>query len=100
MSIDLRELIKHESDYIGKDVMVEGWIRTLRDSKAFGFIELTDGTSFKTVQVVMDNDLENFSEVIKYPISTAIRVFGTVVASPGAKQSFEIKAKNLHITLY
>ena len=97
MSIDLRELIKHESDYIGKDVMVEGWIRTLRDSKAFGFIELTDGTSFKTVQVVMDNDLENFSEVIKYPISTAIRVFGTVVASPGAKQSFEIKAKKIEL---
>lgn len=97
MVIDLRELIKEEESYIGKEVVVEGWIRTLRDSKAFGFIEITDGTSFKTVQVVIDESLENFAEVLKYPISTAIRVHGTVVASPGAKQSFEIKASKIEL---
>lgn len=97
MIIDLRELIKEEESYIGKEVVVEGWIRTLRDSKAFGFIEITDGTSFKTVQVVIDESLENFAEVLKYPISTAIRVHGTVVASPGAKQSFEIKASKIEL---
>ncbi|HZK57676.1 MAG TPA: asparagine--tRNA ligase, partial [Clostridia bacterium] len=74
-----------------------GWIRTLRASKAFGFIEVNDGSFFKNLQIVFEKDLKNFAEVLKLSISTAIRVEGKLVLTPDAKQPFEIEAGNVEI---
>ena len=79
-------------------VTVSGWVRTLRDSKAFAFIELNDGTFFKNVQIVCEADsLENFAEVVKTTLSSAIEVEGVLALTPGMKQPFEIKARRVAI---
>ena len=92
---EISELIKDYKNYIGKEVKINGWIRTIRDSKTFGFIELNDGSSFKGVQIVIDDTLENFKDIIKYTIYSSIEVYGEVVESQGAKQAFEIKASKI-----
>lgn len=91
-AIDFRDLFKSPEEYYNKEVVVEGWIRTIRDSKNFGFIELNDGTYMKNVQVVFENTLENFEEVRKFSTGSAITVQGNLEHTPGAKQLFEIKA--------
>ena len=88
----IKTLYRNEKDYVDKKVKISGWIRTLRASNAFGFIEVNDGTFFKNTQVVFDNKLENFKEISKLPISSSISVTGTLVATPDAKQPFEIHA--------
>ncbi len=95
MGLDLRELFKNKEEYIGKEVLIEGWIRTSRSSKNFGFIEINDGTFFTNLQVVFGDELDNFEEVSKYPISTAIKVRGELVESPNAKQPIEVQAKEI-----
>lgn len=92
---DVRDLFKSPEKYSDKEVMVEGWIRTIRDSKNFGFIELNDGTFMKNVQVVFENNLSNFDEVKKYPTGSAITVKGNLLLTPEAKQLFEIKATEI-----
>src|SRR5690554_1681077 len=92
MSVDIKELYRNTEKYIDKEITVEGWIRTLRSSKNFGFIEINDGSFFSNVQVVFGSELDNFSEIGKLPISTALRVKGILVSTPEAKQKFEIKA--------
>lgn len=73
-------------------VSVNGWVRTLRVSKNFGFIELNDGSYFKNLQIVIEADvLENFAEVAKQNVGAALRVTGTLVMTPDAKQPFEVK---------
>ena len=94
-SINLRELFKESDKYIGKDVTVTGWIRTNRDSKTFGFIVLSDGTIFSTLQVVYDEKLSNFSEVSKLNVGCALTIDGTLVATPEAKQPFELHTKSI-----
>ncbi|MGL5378787.1 asparagine--tRNA ligase [Clostridium sp.] len=93
----VKALYRNENEYLSKEVKISGWIRTLRASNAFGFIEVNDGTFFKNVQVVFDNNLGNFKEVSKLPISSSITVVGTLVATPDAKQPFEIQAKEIII---
>ena len=93
--INLRELFKESDKYIGKKISVTGWIRTNRDSKTFGFIVLSDGTIFSNLQVVYDDKLSNFSEVAKLNVGCALRVDGTVVATPEAKQKFELHAESI-----
>ncbi|MEG0371386.1 MAG: asparagine--tRNA ligase [Clostridium sp.] len=88
----LRSLYRETESYIGKEVKISGWVRTIRDSKSFGFIELNDGSFFKNIQIVIDDSLENFKEITKIPISASIEVIGNVVETPGTKQAFEIKA--------
>ena len=91
-TIDIKQLFR-DKDFLGKEVGVVGWIRTLRDQKTFGFIELNDGSFFKNLQVVFeDGNIDNFKEVAKLPIATAIKVTGQLVETPGAKQPFENKA--------
>lgn len=91
--IQLRELHRNTALYADKTVTVRGWVRTNRSSNKFGFIELNDGTFFKSVQVVYEADkLNNFDEVSKAPIASAWTVKGTLVLTPEAKQPFEIKA--------
>ena len=88
----VRELHKNTEAYIGKEVTVGGWVRSNRDSKSFGFIVLSDGTFFTPVQVVYNDTLENFQEIAKAGIGSSLVVTGTVVATPEAKQKFEIQA--------
>lgn len=96
-TITIRELFKKVKEFENKDIEIEGWIRTVRDSKTFGFIELNDGSFFKNVQIVFDTTLNNFSEVCKLTISSSIKVTGKCVLTPEAKQPFEIKASNIEI---
>jgi len=94
-AVDFRDLFKSPEHFYGKDVLVEGWIRTIRDSKNFGFIELNDGTFMKNVQIVFENTLGNFEEVRKFSTGSAITVKGNLEHTPGAKQLFEIKATEI-----
>lgn len=94
--IQLRELHRNTASYADKEIVVRGWVRTNRSSKKFGFIELNDGTFFKSVQVVYEADkIDNFDQAAKAPIASAWMVRGTVVLTPEAKQPFEIKAAEL-----
>ena len=93
----VKDLYRNTELYIGKEIKVGGWVRTLRNSKSFGFIELNDGTFFKNVQVVFDDKLNNFDEIGKATISSSIIVDGTVVKTENAKQPFEIHANKVQI---
>lgn len=93
----IKELYQNTDQYVGKEVTLSGWIKTLRDSKNFGFIEINDGSCFKNVQIVFDNALSNFEEIRKLTIISSIEVTGTVVKTENAKQPFEIKANNIKI---
>lgn len=91
----VKQLYRETEKFAEKEVAISGWIRTLRSSKAFGFIEVNDGSFFKNVQVVFEEALENFKEVEKLSISSSITVIGNVVLTPEAKQPFEIKATKI-----
>lgn len=93
----LRELFTGAENYLGKLVEVNGWVRTVRSSRNFGFIELNDGTHFKNLQVVFEEHLPNFREIAKISVGAALTVTGEVVESPGAKQTFELKAERIRI---
>ena len=93
----VKDLFKNLGAYTNNEVNLAGWVRTRRDSKTFGFIELNDGSFFKNVQIVYDNTLNNFDEVNKLSISSSIRVTGTLVETPDAKQPFEVKATKIEI---
>ncbi|MBZ4662586.1 MAG: asnS [Caloramator sp.] len=96
-TVEVKQLYRESEKYLNQDVRVSGWVRTVRSSKAFGFIELNDGTFFKNLQIVFDEKLENFKEVEKLPISSSITVEGKLVETPGAKQPFEVQATNIII---
>ena len=93
----VKNLFKDTKNYIGKDIVIEGWIRTIRDSKNFGFIELNDGSFFYNVQIVFSNNLSNFEEICKLSISSTIKVEGKFILTENAKQPFEIQAQNIEI---
>jgi asparaginyl-tRNA synthetase len=93
----IKKLYRESENFNGKDVKISGWVRTLRDSKTFGFIELNDGSFFKNVQIVFEENLENFKEITKLPICTSLSIEGTVVLTPDSKQPFEIKAKKITV---
>jgi len=88
----VKQLYRETEHFADKDVSISGWIRTLRSSKSFGFIEVNDGSFFKNVQVVFEDSLENFKEIEKLSISSSIIVEGKLVLTPDTKQPFEIKA--------
>lgn len=93
---EIAELYSRTADFSGSSVTVCGWVRTIRDSKALGFIELNDGSCFKGVQIVFEADkIDNFSEVTKLNVGSAIAVTGELVATPEAKQPFEIHAAEI-----
>lgn len=93
----IKDLYEKTSDFKNKAVSLEGWVKTVRDSKTFGFIELNDGSSFKNVQIVFNDKLSNFSDIVKLTISSAIKVTGTLVITENAKQPFEIQAETIEI---
>ena len=84
----VKELFKERDKYLNQEIQVGGWIRSIRDSKAFGFIVLNDGTSFDTLQIVYHDTMANFAEVSKLNVGASIIVKGTLVATPEAKQPF------------
>ena len=90
--ITVRELFKNTAKYAGKSIEVGGWVRSVRASKAFGFIVLSDGTFFSPLQVVYHDNLDNFAEISKINVGTALIVRGTLVETPEAKQPFELQA--------
>jgi len=93
-----KQIFKNISDFGGKEVTVGGWIRTLRDSKAFGFIELNDGSFFKNCQIVFERDsLSNYDEIAKQNVGASLVVTGTVILTPENKQPFEIKASEIRV---
>lgn len=93
----VKDLYKNIDEFNNKEINVSGWVRTLRDSKTFGFIEINDGSFFNNVQIVFDNTLNNFEEIRKLTISSSIEVSGLFIKTENAKQPFEIKANNIKI---
>lgn len=95
---EIKSLYRNLEEYDKKEVTVSGWVRTIRDSKNFGFIELNDGTFFSNMQVVFDADkIENYKEVASLNVGAALTVTGVVVATPELKQPFEIHATSIFI---
>ena len=83
---------------IGEKIRVDGWVRTVRDSKNFGFIELNDGSYFKSLQIILEREsLSNYQDAVKLITGSAVSVVGTLSESPGDKQAFELKAESLSI---
>ena len=96
--ISVKEIFDAPKDFANKEVQVSGWVRTNRSSNRFGFIELNDGSCFKSVQVVYEKDIiHNFDEIAKIPIASGLTVKGTLVLTPEAKQPFEIKAAQVSV---
>jgi len=93
----IKEIYKTPDAFADAAITVSGWARTVRASKAFGFIELNDGSCFKGIQIVFEQDLPNFKEVSKFGVSTALEVTGILVLTPKAKQPFEIKAATIRL---
>ena len=91
---DIRDLYREREKYAGQRVTVGGWIRSNRDSKTFGFMVLNDGTFFETLQVVYSDRLENFADLAKLNVGSAVVVTGTIVETPQAKQPFEMQAED------
>ncbi len=96
-SIDIRELFRNTKEYVDKEITVVGWIRSLRVSKNFAFMVINDGTFFEPLQVVLSDSLPNFDEVTKLNVGSAVIVKGKVVATPDAKQAFEMQAGEVFV---
>ena len=93
--MDVKDLYLKKDEFIEKEVEIDGWIRNHRKQKEFGFIDFSDGTCFKHVQIVYDNKLSNFDTITKYHVGSAIKVIGKVVKSPKEAQPFEIVATDV-----
>ena len=91
----VKEIYKKKEKYFDQTIQVSGWVRTVRSSKKFGFIELNDGSFFKNVQIVFEENLENYKEISKLAVSSAIIVEGKLEETSNAKQPFEIKATKI-----
>lgn len=93
----IREIYKTPSAYLNQDISVGGWVRSLRDSKAFGFIVLSDGSYFEPLQIVYHDTMENFSGISRLNVGAALIIRGKLVATPQAKQPFEIQAEEITV---
>lgn len=91
----VREIYKNREAFLDKEVTVGGWVRSVRDSKTFGFIVLHDGSYFETLQIVYNDKMNNFDEVSRLNVGAAVIVRGTLVSTPNAKQPFEIQAEEV-----
>lgn len=95
--IDVRALYKQTEKYLNTEINVGGWVRSNRDQKSFGFLTISDGTFFNTLQIVYGDKLANFAELAKINVGTAIVAKGKLVATPDAKQPFEMQADEIVI---
>ena len=96
-NILIRDLFRNSENYYSQEIKISGWIKTVRDSKTFGFIEINDGSFFKNLQIVFDNTLPNFEEICKFTISSSIEVTGIFTKTENAKQAFELKATSVNL---
>ena len=95
---EIRQIYADMQSFGGKTVTLGGWVRSVRDSKAFGFIDLNDGSSFKGIQVVFEREnLANYDEIAKLNVGSAVVVTGVVTLTPEMKQSFELKATSVEV---
>ncbi len=94
---DIKDLYRNSENYIDKEVTIGGWVRSIRDSKTFGFIVVNDGTFFEPLQVVYSDNLDNFETISKLNVGSAIIAKGKIVATPQAKQKFEMQAEEIVI---
>ncbi len=94
---DIRDLYRNKEDFIGREVTVGGWVRSNRDSKALGFLIVNDGTFFEPLQIVYGEGLPNFEELCKMNVGAAVFARGTIVATPQAKQPFEMQAAEVTV---
>ena len=95
--VTVRELFRETEKYAGKKVSVGGWVRSIRDSKTFGFMVLSDGSFYTTLQVVFHDTMENFGDICRLNVGSAVIVKGTLVLTPEAKQPFEIQADTVAV---
>jgi asparaginyl-tRNA synthetase len=93
----IKDLYRKTDKYLNTEIKIGGWVRTARNSKEFGFIELNDGSFFKGIQVVFDSSLDNFDEILKVSIGSSLEIEGDLVESPATGQSFELKAKSVKV---
>ncbi len=93
----VKDIFRSREDYLGKEVEIGGWVRSVRASKAFGFIVVSDGTCFNTIQVVYHDTMENFDDISRLNVGAAIIVKGELVETPEAKQPFEIQASSVEV---
>ena len=91
--VTVREIYKEREKYLNQQIQVGGWVRSIRDSKTFGFMVLSDGSYFDTLQIVYHDTMDNFSDICKLNVGAAVIVKGTLVPTPQAKQPFEIQAE-------
>ena len=95
--VTVREIYKNREAYLNREIEIGGWVRSIRDSKAFGFIVVADGSYFETLQVVYHDTMENFAEISKLNVGASVIVKGTLVPTPEAKQPFEIQAETVTV---
>ena len=93
----VREIYKNTAKYIDTEITIGGWVRNNRDSKSFGFLVISDGSYFEQIQVVYNDSLPDFNKLTKINVGAALVIKGTLVATPGAKQPFEIQAAHIDI---
>ena len=95
--VTVREIYRDTEKYLNQKITVGGWLRSVRDSKTFGFLVLHDGTFFETLQIVYHDKMENFAQVSKLNVGAAVIVTGTLIPTPEAKQPFEIQAVSVAV---
>ena len=95
--MDVKELLDQIDEYLDKEVTLSGWVRNHRKQKEFGFIDFSDGTCFKHMQLVYTDKLENFEEISKIKIGSSIEVKGKVIKSEGLGQDYEISVLNIQL---
>ena len=94
---ELKQIFRTPEQFLEQEIEVAGWVRSIRVSKKFGFIELNDGSFFQNLQIVFEEDLGNFEEIAKLGVGTALIVQGRLTASPGSGQAFELKAIDIAV---
>lgn len=95
--VTVREIYREKEKYLDQEVQIGGWVKSIRDSKTFGFIVVSDGSYFETLQVVYHDTMSNFADISKLNVGAAILIKGTLVATPQAKQPFEIQAAEISV---
>lgn len=94
---DIRKIFQNPDAYTNNEIVISGWVRSNRDSKNFGFLTINDGTYFNNIQIVYDDKLENFTDITKVGVGSAIIAKGMLILTPNAKQPFEIKATSVEV---
>ncbi len=95
--VTVKSLFRETDKYLNQEVIITGWVKKIRDQKKFGFLEINDGSFFKGIQVVFNNDLANYDEISRLSIISSVEVKGKLVESQGAGQAVEILATEVNV---